>query len=173
MKRLAAILPLLVLVMAAVLITAVGCPGGDETRTQTPADAFRASQQRVEERDFKSEWNWMTKRLQMSFAQENDKLKAAIRADPGNRKVFDDMLMELYEVDAAQFIEADPRDLHARFLAIHRQEMLRYEVLGEARIEGEAAYLPVKLLKDDQPAEFRYVLEDGRWLLDEGIRGRD
>ena len=171
MKRLAAFLPLLVIVMAALLITAAGCPAPDEQKT--PADAFRAAQKRVEERDFKSEWNWMTKRLQMTFAQENDKLKAAVRADPGNREAFDGMLRELYEIDVAQFLEADPRNLHARYLEIHRQEMLRYQVLGDARIEGDVAYLPVKLLKDDQPTEFRYVLEGGRWLLDEGIRGRD
>ncbi len=171
MKKLASFLPLLVVVVAVLLFTTVGCPSSGE-RSQTPGEAFLATLARIENRDFKSEWEWMSKNLQTQWARENDDLKAKIRADPGNRQVFDQMLKAQYELDASQFLEGDPRFLHARFLEINRQQILRYQVMGEARIEGDVAYLPVRMLKGEQTSEFRYVLVNGRWLLDEGKRSR-
>ena len=171
MMKLATILPLLGLGMAVLLVTAVGCPGSDHG-PQTPRDAFLATLARVEARDFESEWGWMSKNLQMQWGRQNEEIKARIRADEGNRPAFDKLLLAQFELDASQFLKGDPRFLHARFLEVNRQQILRYRMTGEARIEGDVAYLPVRMLKDEPSSEFRYVRVDGRWLLDEGKHGR-
>jgi hypothetical protein len=171
MTRKSARLSLGLLMLALVVTSLPGCPEPEEK--QTPRDAFLASQARIEARDFESEWRFMSPAAQQGWGDQINKLKQHIRADPGNRSAQDTMLMEQYEFNADEFLAADPRLLHARYLEVNRQKLLRFEVLGEARIEGDTAELPVRLLKDEQPTVFRYVLRDGRWLLDEGMRGRE
>jgi hypothetical protein len=153
-----------------VVLPLAGCP--EPERAQTPSDAFLATVERVEARDFEGEWRWMTPGLQNQWGREIDEMKRQIRSDPGNRQAFDLMLDQQYELNAGEFLETDPRVLHARFLEVNRQQILRYEVAGEARIDGDTALLPVRMLKDEEPTEFRYLRVDGRWLLDEGKRSR-
>jgi hypothetical protein len=152
------------------VLTIAYCAGKDDE--ETPRAAFLATQQRIENRDYESEWNYMTDHLRNTWIKGINNLKAAVRGDPGNREAHDKFLQQQYELSAAEFLKADPRFLHARFLEVNRRDIVRYEVLEDARIEGKTATLKVRLLKDDRPTEFRYVLVDGRWLLDEGMKGR-
>ncbi len=170
MKKRTTRLNLLLAGLTLVFISLSGCPAADEPKT--PRDAFLATLARIEARDFKSEWRFMSDRLQHQWGTQIDERKREIRADPGNRSAQDKMLMQQFEFNADEFLKADPRLLHARYLEVNRQRILRFEVLRDARIEGDTAELPVRLLADDQPTVFRYVLVDGRWLLDEGMKGR-
>lgn len=170
MTRQTARLNLLLLAFMLVVISLTSCPSSEEP--QTPRDAFMATLARVEARDYKSEWRFMTDRLKHEWGTQVNARKQDIRAQPGNRAAQDQMLMQLFELNADEYLKADPRLLHARYLEVNRQSILRYEVLRDARIEDGVAELPVQLLKGDQPTNFRYVLVDGQWLLDEGIRGR-
>ena len=170
MKNSNLLVPLLAVLLSVLVVTLVGCPG--KAVPETPKDAFLASQARVEARDFEGEWGYMTEGLQNEWGSDINKLKMQIRADPGNRPAQDKILMQQYELNTEEFLKADPRLLHARYLEVNRQNIVRFEVLDEARIEGDSAELRVRLLKDDEPTVFRYVRVNGRWLLDEGMRGR-
>jgi hypothetical protein len=169
MTNLAKFTPPILIVLTLVLVAVTGCPSKGP---KTPEAAFQATLDAVEARDFRSEWRRMSGRLRTEWARGIDVLKRSVEADPSTREACAQMIRKQYDTTLDEFLATDPRDLHARYLEVNRQQILKFSMAGEVRIEGERAFVPVRLLDDDRPVDFVYVLKGGKWLLDQGIKDR-
>ncbi len=142
-------------------------PACEDPPAETPEAAFEATLGLIRAGEFDRVWFRLSGRMRKTWSDGVlDQKRTA--ANPGTaRQTIRDLVELQYGMPVEQFLNSDPRALYAANLRRNQTQVVKYRLRGPARMRGDRAVLLVEVDRAEEPTEWIYVREDGRWLLDE------
>lgn len=161
MKKVAPIAVLAVTALAAL----VACPAAEVDPGQGVRDLIEQEHAFVREGEYDKVWTLYAvefrEKIEADFAEQKKGIRKMLAL---NAYDVDEWAVKQTGMTAEQYLAATPRQILAATLKVRREDALKTRIVGEVHVEGDYATARIAMPPGGEPAEFRFVFRDGRWL---------